>query len=308
MMKQQMIYEESEEFPIQTLSIIGEFNEWQKEGVPFEKNEQGIWETEVDFPLGKSLYKLIVNNEMTLNDPLANLYAPDKQGELMSVMLIDEERKSRLYNNEQYHLELSSYSINNYISQRLEVINRSYFLDSDRKIVIGIGFKAITGIHTVTVAWYSPNGVLQRFAENNLMQPEDQEEAKLWFWLPLEPDLPLGQWQLRVFIDGQFILKDTVGVSDKRIVPTREIELLPIGSVVLLKDTSKRVMIYGRGQKGIDSDKVWDYVGCLYPEGNIGPDHTFLFDHEQIERIDHKGLQDEEEATFLTALTSALKE
>lgn len=36
-MKQQMIYEESEEFPIQTLSIIGEFNEWQKEGVPFEK-------------------------------------------------------------------------------------------------------------------------------------------------------------------------------------------------------------------------------------------------------------------------------
>ena len=40
---------------------------------------------------------------------------------------------------------------------------------------------------------------------------------------------------------------------------------LPIGSVVLLKNANKRLMIYGRLQKAEDSDSVRDYIGCLYP-------------------------------------------
>lgn len=306
-MKQKITYEEVKEVPIQSLSLVGEVNEWNKDANLFKKNDEGIWEIEMEFPKGKSLYKLVLNDEMTLNDPTANLYFPDAKEELMSVMLIDEETGKRLYNNEQYHLEISAYSLNNYISKRLEVINRNYFLDKDRKVVLGLGFKNITGIHSVTVAWYSPDGRLQRFSENNLMKPEEEEEVKMWFWLPLEADLPLGQWQFKVFIDGQFVLEDIVGIGDKHLAEGVESKLLPIGSVVLLKDTEKRVMIYGRGQTGIGNDKIWDYVGCLYPEGNIGPDHTFLFDHEQIQRIDHKGLQDQEEETFLAELTNILK-
>ena len=74
--------------------------------------------------------------------------------------------------------------------------------------------------------------------------------------------------------------------------------LLAIGSVVLLKESSKRLMIYGRMQRELDGERVWDYIACLYPEGNINPDHSFLFDHDQIENIYFLGFQDEEEIKF----------
>ena len=81
-------------------------------------------------------------------------------------------------------------------------------------------------------------------------------------------------------------------------------KFLPIGSVVLLKDSTKRIMIIGVKQKQADSDKVWDYSACLYPEGVIDPDRLFLFDAEQIERLYFVGLQDGEGLMFLDRLNN----
>lgn len=77
--------------------------------------------------------------------------------------------------------------------------------------------------------------------------------------------------------------------------------LLPIGSVVLLKESTKRVMIIGVLQKQIKEgaeDVIWDYVGCFYPEGYIGPDKSFLFNEDQVERVFAVGYQDEEQFAF----------
>ena len=74
--------------------------------------------------------------------------------------------------------------------------------------------------------------------------------------------------------------------------------LLPIGTVVLLKESTKRVMIYGRLQREIDGSRVWDYIACLYPEGNINADHSYLFNNDQIESVFFVGCQDEEEMRF----------
>ena len=49
-------------------------------------------------------------------------------------------------------------------------------------------------------------------------------------------------------------------------------DLLPIGSVVLLKGANKRVMICGRIQARAGCDKVYDYSACWYPEGITAPD------------------------------------
>ena len=84
--------------------------------------------------------------------------------------------------------------------------------------------------------------------------------------------------------------------------------LLPIGSVVLLKESTKRVMIYGRYQREFDGERVWDYIACLYPEGNINPDHSFLFDNDQIESVFFVGCQDEEELRFQQYLMDSAKE
>jgi len=82
-------------------------------------------------------------------------------------------------------------------------------------------------------------------------------------------------------------------------------QFLPIGSVVLLKDSTKRVMIIGVKQKEVGSEKVWDYSGVYYPEGIIDPEKLFLFDKNQIESLFFIGFQDSEGLKFLQFLSNS---
>ena len=50
-------------------------------------------------------------------------------------------------------------------------------------------------------------------------------------------------------------------------------EYLPIGTVVVLNKGEKKLMIYGRKQINIKDNVEYDYVSCLYPEGNINKDY-----------------------------------
>lgn len=84
-------------------------------------------------------------------------------------------------------------------------------------------------------------------------------------------------------------------------------KFLPIGSVVLLKDSTKRVMIVGVKQKQVDSEKIWDYSACLFPEGIVDPDRLYLFDAEQIDKLFFIGLQDGESMQFLDRLNNMEK-
>lgn len=88
----------------------------------------------------------------------------------------------------------------------------------------------------------------------------------------------------------------------------KEEKYLPIGTVVLLKEAQKRVMIIGFcGIAEENKNKVFDYIGCLYPEGLVSSNQTLLFDHSQIEKIFYKGLIDEEEKKFKSKLSELLE-
>lgn len=69
--------------------------------------------------------------------------------------------------------------------------------------------------------------------------------------------------------------------------------LLPLGTVVELKDASERVMIIARGiayphNGGLE---VYEYGACLFPEGLID-DKTVLFDSDAIQRVVFMGFTD----------------
>lgn len=82
---------------------------------------------------------------------------------------------------------------------------------------------------------------------------------------------------------------------------------LPIGSVVLLKNATKRLMVTGFLVSSKEfPEKVFDYSGCLYPEGIITSEQTALFDHEQIEKIYATGFSDPEEKSFKAKLINEL--
>lgn len=82
---------------------------------------------------------------------------------------------------------------------------------------------------------------------------------------------------------------------------------LPIGSVVLLKNAEKKLMICGRIQIQESDGQMFDYSACLYPEGMLSPDKIYLFNHEDIDRIYAMGLQDEEELAFRNRIWEAME-
>ena len=89
--------------------------------------------------------------------------------------------------------------------------------------------------------------------------------------------------------------------------------LLPIGSVVLLKGGTKRVMVIGFAPKVANTEgknqkyDIWDYSGCIYPEGLLSSDQILVFDHSQISEVFSVGYEDDEEKEFKKNLTEYLK-
>ncbi len=84
---------------------------------------------------------------------------------------------------------------------------------------------------------------------------------------------------------------------------------LPLGSVVLLENGTKRLMITGFCVvPNDDKTKVYDYSGCLYPEGVISSEQIALFNHDQIKTIYAIGYSDDEEKQFKEKLIEALND
>ena len=75
-----------------------------------------------------------------------------------------------------------------------------------------------------------------------------------------------------------------------------KIEYLPLGSIVILKGGTKKVMIIARGLEVKLEGKIRfiDYGGVQYPEGLIG-DQMAYFNYDGIRKVIFKGYKDEED-------------
>ena len=82
---------------------------------------------------------------------------------------------------------------------------------------------------------------------------------------------------------------------------------LPIGSVVLMNGAKKKVMITGYAIKSPQyGDRIFDYIGCLYPEGAIAQDKNLLFDHKDIGQIFALGYSNDEQKEFIVRLKDTI--
>ena len=65
---------------------------------------------------------------------------------------------------------------------------------------------------------------------------------------------------------------------------------LPIGTVVMLQNGRKELMITGYlVSESNNQNVVYDYSGCLYPEGIISSDQNVVFNHSQIKEVLFEG-------------------
>ena len=83
-------------------------------------------------------------------------------------------------------------------------------------------------------------------------------------------------------------------------------DLLPIGSVVLLKGGEKRLMICGRVVCIEDGEQIYDYAVCYYPEGVLNSSQLFFFNHDAIETLFFIGFQDQEEMGYRSQVLGRL--
>lgn len=80
-------------------------------------------------------------------------------------------------------------------------------------------------------------------------------------------------------------------------------DLLPIGTVVDLKDGNGTMMICGFCPTGpARPGYVYDYSGFPYPLGYMNPTEIYQFNDEDIEKILAMGYQDQETFAFMKSL------
>lgn len=86
-------------------------------------------------------------------------------------------------------------------------------------------------------------------------------------------------------------------------------ELLPIGSVVALKNSTALAMIAGYlAVTQSDPERVWDYSGFRFPIGYTSDEEIYCFNHDQIETIYAYGYRDIEADIFMNRLKQASDE
>lgn len=83
-------------------------------------------------------------------------------------------------------------------------------------------------------------------------------------------------------------------------------ELLPVGSIVRLKNAARKAAIMGYMQQAASKDspddqpRVYDYMAVPYPEGYLGKGTIFLFNEENIEEVCFHGYESRESKGYMS--------
>lgn len=80
--------------------------------------------------------------------------------------------------------------------------------------------------------------------------------------------------------------------------------LLPIGSVIRLRGATKNIMIFGVYQTNTETNVTYDYIGVLWPEGNMGVESQLMFCHADIEEVVFVGMDNDARHAFLSRLNA----
>ena len=73
-----------------SVSVAGDFNDWNQLATPLKRDNSGLWSTEVLVTAtGRFEYKFIVNGQRWLEDPSNGMKTPDHHGGLNSVLVIE---------------------------------------------------------------------------------------------------------------------------------------------------------------------------------------------------------------------------
>ena len=198
-MKQKFYYKEDENFPIYSIAVVGDFNDWNPKETLLERNGFGEWQAEIELGQGEYSYQFLINGNIYMNDCMANLYLTNEEGRLVSCIKLNEEGK-RLYNVTQYKLNIKRCYFTEINEAREVAIQKLWFKKLDAQVRMNIVFNQVTGIHSVTTIWCHQDEKTYTYTDQILYLENEEEETELGF--TLGGDIAVGAWIVKVFIDG----------------------------------------------------------------------------------------------------------
>ncbi|HOM02739.1 MAG TPA: glycoside hydrolase [Acetivibrio sp.] len=212
-------YYSSNGFDIKSISIVGDFNNWDSSKNILQRYDDKTWMTEIELLSGNYKYKFLINDNIFLNDPNALIYTYDDKGNTVSFISIGENNK-RFVKAAPASLNIESYSFSVVDKELLscESKERKCYKDKHSGLAVKIGFTGITGLHTINAIWYSPNNEIYEIQESVLEDSEKIEDGKAeaLFQININDDTCEGEWKLQVFINGAYTLEDSFTVELKQ--------------------------------------------------------------------------------------------
>lgn len=201
-------YIESTEYKIHEISVIGNFNGYEAEKGKMSKHGKE-WRFECSLPSGTYYYRFLVNRELLLNDPWNNLFEPKEGKELWSVLYINQ-KGLWLCNPEPYHMTIKCCELIGRVKLTEKIRKNTLDLLRMDELKAVVYFEKLYGLHTVTAAWYLPDGQLFSYEEKMVYTSllHDRKEV----YLPLKTKEVLkrgteGIWNMILFFDGAYCFK-----------------------------------------------------------------------------------------------------
>lgn len=84
--------------------------------------------------------------------------------------------------------------------------------------------------------------------------------------------------------------------------------ILPIGSVVIIRQSDRRLMVIGRDQQDKKTNETFDYIACYFPEGVQESSRVLHFNKEDILLVFALGYLNEDELRLRKQLEKKGKE
>jgi len=206
-------------FAIKSISVIGDFNNWDSSRNSFKRHDDGTWMTEIELSPGNYRYKFLINDSIYFNDPNALIYTHDDKGGTASSIIIGENNK-RIINIKPASLNIESYSFLCVDKDLLSCENseKKYYKDKHSSLTLKIVFSDIIGLCAVNAIWYTPNNEIYEVQES-VLEDRVKDEVngnEALFQIDINDDTPEGDWKLQIFINGTFALEDSFTIELKQ--------------------------------------------------------------------------------------------
>ncbi len=86
---------------------------------------------------------------------------------------------------------------------------------------------------------------------------------------------------------------------------TKQTNFLPLGSIIVLKQTTQKLIIIARGM--LVEENYYDYGAFLYPQGLI-EDSLVYFNEDQISKVMFHGFTDDDDTLFISYIDEAIEQ